>query len=148
MAYRAVVVGTDGSVTAERAVRAAAELAAHDGARLVVVAAYAPEPAPEPGPGGRTAGTSSGQDQRVQAEDATARGRELAVEAGAGGAVGRAEEGEAGDVLLDAARSVGADLIVVGSRGMTGDARFTIGSVAGTVSHHAPCDVLIVHTAG
>ncbi len=148
MAYSAIVVGTDGSATAERAVRDAAELAAGAGARLVVVAAHASEPAPGPGPAGPTAETSSGQDQRTQAEDAAERGRALAVEAGASDAVGRAEEGVASDVLLDAARMVGADLIVVGSQGMTGDARFTIGSVAGTVSHHAPCDVLIVHTTG
>jgi len=36
--------------------------------------------------------------------------------------------------------------IVVGSQGLTGAARFVLGSVASSVAHHAPCDVCIVHT--
>src|SRR3546814_3151930 len=40
MAYKSIIVGTDGSETAERAVITAAGLAAADDARLVVVTAY------------------------------------------------------------------------------------------------------------
>ena len=40
------------------------------------------------------------------------------------------------------------DVIVVGSKGLTGASRFLLGSVASSVSHHAPCDVFIVHTTG
>lgn len=47
--------------------------------------------------------------------------------------------------LLDLAESVGADAIVVGNRGMAGARRF-LGSVPSKVSHHACCDVVIVHT--
>jgi nucleotide-binding universal stress UspA family protein len=43
------------------------------------------------------------------------------------------------------AESEGADLIVVGSRGMSGAGRL-LGSVPNTVSHRAHCDVLIVAT--
>ena len=42
MTYGSVVVGTDGSATAERAVTEAATLSAADGARLVIVTAYTP----------------------------------------------------------------------------------------------------------
>jgi nucleotide-binding universal stress UspA family protein len=49
-------------------------------------------------------------------------------------------------VLLTVASELDADLIVVGSRGLTSPARFVLGSVAGSVAHHAPCDVLIVQT--
>jgi nucleotide-binding universal stress UspA family protein len=49
-------------------------------------------------------------------------------------------------VLIDVAEEFGADAIVVGSRDLTGVARFILGSVASTVAHHAPCDVLVVHT--
>jgi nucleotide-binding universal stress UspA family protein len=38
-----------------------------------------------------------------------------------------------------------AQMIVLGNRGMTG-ARRVLGSVPNRVSHHAPCDVLIVTT--
>jgi nucleotide-binding universal stress UspA family protein len=42
--------------------------------------------------------------------------------------------------------SVGADLLVVGSRGMRGTGRMVVPSVPNRVSHHASCDVLIVDT--
>nr|WP_255548523.1 MULTISPECIES: universal stress protein [unclassified Cryobacterium] len=44
--------------------------------------------------------------------------------------------------LLDAA--VGADLVIVGSRGHGGFAGLLLGSVSTHVAHHAPCPVLIV----
>ena len=50
------------------------------------------------------------------------------------------------DVLLEAAADFGADCIMVGSVGLTSAAHFVLGSVASSVAHHAPCDVLIVHT--
>jgi nucleotide-binding universal stress UspA family protein len=50
-------------------------------------------------------------------------------------------------VLISTAEEVGADLIVVGNRGMGGVARFLLGSVPNRVAHHAPCAVLIAHTS-
>ncbi len=49
------------------------------------------------------------------------------------------------DALLDVARRVDADLIVVGNVRMQGLGRL-LGSVGNEVSHHAPCNVLIVKT--
>ena len=144
MPYASVVVGTDGSATAEQAVRVAAEVAGSHGARLVVVAAYDPGDAPDTG----TAAPGAADERRDLAEDAARRGLALAGETGSVPAVARAEAGPAAEVLLAAADVERGDLIVVGSRGMTGAARLTMGAVAGTISHHAPCDVLIVHTTG
>ncbi len=53
--------------------------------------------------------------------------------------------GDPAEVILAVARDVDADLIVVGNKGMQGPARI-LGSVTNTVSHHAPCSVLIVST--
>jgi nucleotide-binding universal stress UspA family protein len=53
--------------------------------------------------------------------------------------------GTPAEVLCDLAAHLEADLIVVGNRGMQGGRRF-LGSVPNTVSHHAPCSVLIVDT--
>ena len=53
--------------------------------------------------------------------------------------------GSASDAILATANDVGADLIVVGSKGMKG-ARRVLGSVPNSVAHGAPCDVLIVKT--
>ena len=50
------------------------------------------------------------------------------------------------EVLIDTAKELDADLIVVGSRGLSSHAHFILGSVAASVAHHAPCDVLVAHT--
>jgi len=52
--------------------------------------------------------------------------------------------GDAREVLVDAAKAEGADLIVVGSHGRTGLAKLVLGSVAAHVVAHAPCNVLVV----
>jgi nucleotide-binding universal stress UspA family protein len=57
-----------------------------------------------------------------------------------------ARKGDPADALLQVAEENGADLIVVGNRGMTGAKRFLLGSVPNKVSHHASCSVLIVRT--
>ena len=55
-------------------------------------------------------------------------------------------EGDPADAILDVAEETGADLIVVGNKGMTGAKRFLLGSVPNKVSHHASCGVYIVRT--
>ena len=52
------------------------------------------------------------------------------------------------DGILDVATNVGADLVVVGNRGMSGMKRFVLGSVPNKVSHLCACSVLIVNTEG
>ena len=148
MGYGTVVVGTDGSTTAQRAVRQASELAADHGARLVVVTAYEPQ--------GDALVDSSGAPKelqwmltdRVQAEELARTGKEIAGEAGVKRVSVQAVAGSPADVLLEAAADHAADCIVVGSVGLTSAARFVLGSVASSVAHHAPCDVLVVHTTG
>lgn len=146
MTYENVLVGSDGSGTARRAVLEAAEIAAAHGARLVIVTAYKPS-------GDEMASQNTiPEDVRWavtdvnQAEERVAEGRRLATEAGVKRTVTRAVAGSAVDVLLDAAETFAADLLVVGSRGLTSSAHVLLGSVASSVAHHAPCDVMIVHT--
>src|SRR4051794_28981051 len=149
MSYQTIVVGTDGSETAEVAVRHAAQLANDHGARLVIITAY------EPHDDSLSRSTPGVPDDirwtltdRVQAEEKAIHGRGFATEAGLTGVVAQAIAGSPTDVLLEAAADFNADVIVVGSKGLTGASRFLLGSVASSVSHHAPCDVLIVHTTG
>ena len=148
MAYASIVVGTDGSVTAERAVAQAAELAADEGARLVVVSAYTPgeSPASEIDVDAVPSDIRFTLTDRVQAEELAERGRAVAKELGVAKVVIQALPGDPADVLLTAAEDFAADLIVVGSRGLTSHAHFILGSVASSVAHHAPCDVLVAHT--
>jgi nucleotide-binding universal stress UspA family protein len=55
--------------------------------------------------------------------------------------------GDAKAVIVDHAVEMGADFVVVGSRGTTGLTRFLLGSVAAAVARFAPCSVEIVRAA-
>ena len=118
--YRRILVRTDGSRTAARAVARAAEVAAATGATLTVF----------------TAG-SGAKAERVVA-DATRDMDGIEVET-------RVGPGDPATALVDEAAR-GYDLLVVGNKGMTGASRFLLGSVPNKVSHHSPCPLLIVHT--
>ena len=48
-------------------------------------------------------------------------------------------------MIVQEAEESGADLIVVGTRGLNAAKRLVLGSVSTNVVHHAPCDVLVVH---
>jgi|SRR5215217_6271049 len=138
-----VAVGTDGSETAATAVAAALDLAERYGATVVFLSAYTRRP----GGGTRLGGASpdlewaAGEAEQVERilavaeESATARGVECRS---------AMAEGDAGDVLVDLAARHGADVLVVGSKGMH---RRVLGSVPNTVTHKAPCSVFLVKTA-
>ena len=146
VAYTSVIVGTDGSGTAERAVRGAAEIAVEHSARLVIVTAYKPHGDELAAQHGIPDDIRWALTDRHQAEELAGRGRTLAAGSGAERVSTRAVAGSPADVILDAAETFGADLIVVGSKGLTGAAGIILGSVASSVAHHAPCDVMIIRT--
>jgi len=56
-------------------------------------------------------------------------------------------DGSVKEALLDAVREWGADLVMVGSRGVSGLARLLLGSVSQALANHAPCSVEIVKNA-
>jgi nucleotide-binding universal stress UspA family protein len=146
--YGAIVVGTDGSDTAREAVRQAGELAKALGSRILLVSAY--EPVPE----SRLSQERTELPEDVSwvvnpREDVQGVLDEEAERVTAGGiddVETFAREGDPADAILDVAEEKGADLIVVGNKGMTGARRFLLGSVPNKVSHHAPCNVMIVRT--
>jgi nucleotide-binding universal stress UspA family protein len=142
--YSSIVVGTDGSETARRAVEEATSLAKRLGSELHIVSAY------EPLRGTRIAGAPQGAaevwavapDAKVQAviDEAVAGARVHGVEAKS-----HTLTGDPADALLKIADQQNADLIVVGNHGMHGVKR-VLGSVPNKVSHHARCSVLIACT--
>jgi nucleotide-binding universal stress UspA family protein len=144
---RSIVVGTDGSETAKKAVQEAIDLAKQVGASIDIVSAYEPvssqrlreEARQVPGDLQWMVSPREDVDETLQAAAAEIEAAGVPVEA-------FAREGDPADAILDVAEERGADLIVVGNKGMTGAKRFLLGSVPNKVSHHAPCSVLIVRT--
>ena len=67
-----------------------------------------------------------------------------AVVAGSLPIVATVRMGHVAQTIVDYARNVGADLIVMGTHGRTGVAHFILGSVAERVVRLAPCPVLTV----
>ena len=145
--FSSIVVGTDGSETARKAVREAVELAKSVGASLDIVSAYEPVSNQRLREESRQA-PSDLQWSINPREDVEATLSEAAEEVEDAGVnvTTFAREGDPADAILDVAEERGADLIVVGNKGMTGAKRFLLGSVPNKVSHHAPCSVLIIRT--
>ena len=141
-----IIVGTDGSTTAERAVEKAGELAAALGAIVhVVTSCGAPTSAWMAGASGLAiADTDLEARARQEGETALSRALERLNELGVESRT-HVCSGEPAQALITIAADEGAQMIVVGNRGMSG-ARRVLGSVPNRVSHHAGCAVLIVPT--
>src|SRR4051794_10030082 len=138
-----IVVGTDGSDTADVAVQRAAALAKLTGARVELVSGYREDYALVAGTGmymGDLSGDArKSADGRLERAASRLRADGLEVETHCRG-------GDPADALIDIAEATDASLIVVGSKGMHGGRRFMLGNVPNKVSHHAPCSVMIVRT--
>ena len=149
--FTTIVVGTDGTERSSRAVVEAADLAAaNPDAVLHIVSVQKPMAASAIANAEVTVAAPVGAE--LEWEDEARHTLEGSLESAAAAAArpGLAIEtharfGAPADVLCDLAAHLQADLIVVGNRGMKGGRRF-LGSVPNTVSHHAPCSVLIVDT--
>ncbi len=148
--YKQILVATDGSPHAEDAVRRAIEMAAAIGlARVHLISACHPY--------------TLGELERIRA-DLPAEFRDLvdseiegethvanaAVIAHREGIepITHVASGDPADAILRTAADIGADLIVVGARGLNTMERFVRGSTSTRVAHHSPCDVLIVEHDG
>lgn len=135
-----VIVGIDGSPTSMKAAESARDTALALNARLHVLTAY---------DSGQAEYYLSENDIWVapDAHSALQIARSAASELGAPGlsVTFSAARGKPADALIEEAERQAAGLIVVGNVRMRGIGRM-LGSVANSVAHHAPCDVLIVKT--
>jgi len=122
--YERILVGTDGSKTAAKAVARAVQVASTAGARLTILTAARPDRGEAVVAAAAQAHAGSGVDIDTKVVDQ-----------------------DAVSALIDEARDGGYDLLVMGNKGMTGVSRFfRLGSVPNKVSHHLPCSLLIVKT--
>jgi nucleotide-binding universal stress UspA family protein len=150
IAIRSAVIAMDGSAGATAAVASPVLVPLLDGVPAHVVGVAEPM---FPWWSGMTAvgaeavmGASAEADaaQRANLERCT---RETADQLRAAGVDASAivRRGNPASELIEAAREWDTDLIVLGTRGMTGVTRLVLGSVARNVLLHAPCSVLVVH---
>ena len=137
--FSTIAVGTDGSATASEAVRGAAEIARRHESSLVLLSAFQNAPSPK-----------ADEDIEVQwASSSSARMQSMleqtAAELGQEGIDCRtlSGEGDPAEVLVRLAADCGADLLVIGNKGMK---RRVLGSVPNTVTHKAECSVLVIKT--
>jgi nucleotide-binding universal stress UspA family protein/nitrite reductase/ring-hydroxylating ferredoxin subunit len=128
MAYRRILVATDGSETAQLALEKASRIARRCRTELIIGTAFQPPR----------------MDQET-AEEVLSYAREAARRFGVE-ATTDLQRGEPADVVLEIAAHRRADAIVLGNVGMGKPSRFRMGSVADRVAHYAPCDLLIVNT--
>ena len=139
-----VAVGTDGSETAAKAVDFAMEMAERYEAKLLVISSYTPVPEDklrkEQADAPQEVVWSINPMEEVEAiiRDVEDKAKERGI-----ATLSEARQGDPADVLCEIAGEQEADLLVVGSMGMH---RRIMGSVPNTVSHKAPCSVLIVKT--
>ena len=116
-----ILVATDRSETAERAVAWAADMARRYEAELIVLHVLVPDEAHTmPDENGAATGERARTRVVVHADPARA--------------------------IVDAAKDENADVVVVGNVGMRSRRRFLVGNVPNLVAHKAPCTVVIVDT--
>jgi nucleotide-binding universal stress UspA family protein len=139
--FNSIVVGTDGSETAALALEEALALAKGIGGSLHVVSAYEPLEGVKVDEEGSEVSVSPSFEVEGVLTEAAGKGNAEGVEVET-----YARTGDPADAILDVAEEQGADLIIVGNKGMRGAKRFLLGSVPDKISHHAPCSVMIVRT--
>jgi nucleotide-binding universal stress UspA family protein len=142
--YSTVLVATDGSDSASKAVAEASELASVAGATLHIISVYqkgssqglrVPEMKME-----YPEGIDWGSVAATQAESAASRARSSGVDVET-----HVVAGDPADQIIAIAGQISADLVVVGNKGMRGAKRI-LGSVPNDVAHRVNCSVLIVFT--
>ena len=126
-AVRRVLVATDLSETAGRAVRFAAEMASRYDAELVVLRVLV---------GTEISRADAIAELYAYVEQLDGERKRSAI----------VSAEDPADAIVDAARRENVDVLVVGSVGMSGRREFLLRNVPNRVSHNAPCTVVIVQT--
>jgi nucleotide-binding universal stress UspA family protein len=143
--YQRIVVGTDGSPSAEIAVRHALRLAKATGGTVHVVTAWERLPALALSASGIVPTTPVVEDDGGWVNELHDKVRDMASIQDVPCQTHSVEEASPAHALLDKAEELDADVIVVGNQGMHG-LRGHFASVPNTVAHKANCAVLVVPT--
>ncbi len=147
--FTKIMLCTDGSDDAQKAAKAAIEIALKFQSEVTLISAFNPAPAlavPVTGGPGLVPYLNASVVQEIS-EQFHASADKLASELLNKSKVPytlRQGFGHPVDVIVDAAKAEQSDLIIMGSRGMGDFKRFLLGSISDGVLHHAHCAVLIV----
>ncbi len=140
--FHTIVVGSDDSATARQAVVTAADLAQMSGGKMVIVTAFDPKSVRVQDLPTDLQLSTTVHPADVLLNSLARIGQERGIPVSVEAITGSPAEG-----VITVAEQVGADLIVVGNKGMRGTRR-VLGSVPNSIAHSAPCSVLIVDTEG
>ncbi len=139
-----VLVGVDGSEDSALAIRAAADLSNRTGAELHVVHAWQDETPPSLTSAMSGDYSEARQQWERAAEEVLKEQTALAEAAGASVAGTHNRRGRPAEEITDLAGELGADLLVIGSRGLGAVKRLVMGSVSEGVVSLSPCPVLVM----
>ncbi|MDE1858734.1 MAG: universal stress protein [Thaumarchaeota archaeon] len=144
--FRNIVVAFDGSRDSEKAVQVACSISAKYGSRVTIVHVYrSPSTVFAPGPGMPVPDFGDlEQAAEETAKGILTRGLDLALKSGVKARGELMESSSAVEAVVTFSSQDKADLIVVGTRGMTGFKKLVLGSVSTGVVSHATCPVLVV----
>lgn len=141
-----VVVGVDGSPHSYAAIRLAKQEADYRGTGLAAVMAYTSDSALGT-PAARPLATPSAPDEQRQVSESTLRQTVTEALGADDGVELRVVAGAAGRALVQEARTLGADLMVLATRKERAPSRL-LGAVSQYVLRNAPCPVLVVPEPG
>jgi nucleotide-binding universal stress UspA family protein len=133
-----ILVATDRSETADRAVRFAADMAERYEAELVLLQVIVPQG----GPAGQAGATERAQLSYAE-QDLALYAAELADDRGKALVV---VDDDPAAAIVEAAEREHIDIVVVGNAGMSGRKEFLLGNVPNRVSHNVRCSVVIVNS--
>lgn len=143
--FTKIVVAFDGSKDSEKAVRLAGLVASKQGSSVILIHVY-----PSPALGFSAASGMPIPDYgeleeaaKIAGQETLSRGLKLASEAGVKAKGELVEAPSVVEAIVNFASSQNADLIVVGTRGMTGFKKLILGSVSSGLIGHAGCAVLV-----
>jgi nucleotide-binding universal stress UspA family protein len=137
-----VAVGTDGSATAAEAVKAAADMARRYDAKLVLLSAAQASAGPPPRSTGGSVEIEWSFNPASRLREMLHR-TEQELQSQKLDCSTLIDEGDPAQVLVQLAEECGADVLVIGNKGMN---RRVLGSVPNSVTHRAPCSVFVVKT--
>jgi len=141
-----IVVAFDGSPDSLKAVKRASALAKEFGATITIVHAYT-LPAlgyGGPGPMPLVDFKSIEDSARSKARETLEKGKTICEQEGVSAKVELLQATSIVQAIVEFAAKENADLIVMGTRGMTGFKKMLMGSVSDGVVSHAHCSVLVV----